>query len=694
MKAYDTAKIRNVVLLGHSGSGKTYLAEALLFKTGVTNRRGDPSAGTSVLDSSPEEMKRKTTINMGFAPIEWDGHKINFLDAPGYADFAGDAEAALYVADLAVIVVNATAGVEADTERFFEMVQAAGKPAIFLVNQMDKPEVDFKSVLGAIRSELSDHAVAMMLPIGASDAFKGVVDVVAGKAFESDGKGGSKAIEVPSDVAAEMEEIRGSLAEAAAETDDSLLEKYLEGEGLSADEIAQGLRSGVQTGKVYPVLPVSAETMTGVDRFMRFLIEWAPDPLHAPVPKVKREGSDEYEPLEVKPDGPPVAFIFKTYFDEKLGEYSVMRIYSGKLVPGDYYNASKQTTVRVGTLYSLRGKERVEVEALVCGDIGAASRIKNASTNDTISSKDFRVSIEPIKFSEPLHTVAVVPKNRGEEEKIASGFARLQEFDPTLRVRVDSALRQTLVSGLGDQHIDVNIERLKARTKVEVETKRPRIAYRETIKGRIDDVQGKYKKQTGGRGQYGDVHFKIEPLPRGGGFEFVDAIVGGVVPSKFIPAVEKGVRETMAKGVLVGYPVVDVKVTLHFGSYHEVDSSEQAFKTAASIGFKEGFMKCQPVLLEPIMKVEIIVPEENTGDIMGDMSSRRGRILGMERVGKKQKIMAEAPEAELFGYLATLRSMTQGRGRFRMEMSHYEEVPAEIQSKLVEALKQEMEQVK
>lgn len=692
MKTYDTAQIRNVALVGHGGTGKTTLAEAALFMTGATTRRGQTSEGTSTLDSSPEELKRKMTLNLGLAPVEYKGHKINFLDAPGFADFVGEAEAALYVADLAVIMVNATSGVEPDTERFFEMVQAQGKPAVFVINQVDRDLVDYNAVVEKIRSELSPQAVPFTIPIGSGESFKGLVDVVEGQAFVVGGKGESTAGDIPDDMKGEIEAKRGALAEAAAESEDALLEKYLEEGELSGEEILQGLRAGVHAGTAYPILAMSAESMVGVDHFLEFLTKWGPSPMEAPKIKALREGEGEPTPLDGRLDGSPVGFVFKNYYDERLGEYSLIRVFSGTVKPGDLYNLRKQTNVRVGALYAIRGKERVDLDALVCGDIGATPRLKNTSVNDTLTTKDARAFVKPIAFSEPLHTVAVVPTARGDEEKVAGGFSRLQDLDPTFRVTVDSALRQTLISGMGDQHLDVMIERLKARTKVEMETKKPRIAYRETIQGVIDDIRGKYKKQTGGRGQYGDVHLKMEPQPRGQGFEFVDAVVGGVIPSKFIPAVEKGVRESMDRGVLVGYPVVDVKVTLHFGSYHDVDSSENAFKTAGSMAFKEGFLKCQPVLLEPIMKLTIASPEEYTGDIMGDMSSRRGRIQGMERQGRRQVIQAEAPMGELFGYLANLRSMTQGRGRFHTEISHYELVPRDVQGKLVEALKAEMEE--
>ncbi len=692
MKTYDSAKIRNVVLLGQGGTGKTSLAEAILFKTGATTRRGQPSEGTSVLDSSPEEIKRKMSISMGFAPIEWNGHKINLIDAPGFADFVGEAEAALYVADLAVILINATAGVEPDTERFFEMAQAASKPTVFLVNQMDKEGADFQRGADALRAEFSQNAVPFCVPIGNAADFKGVVDLVEAKAFLDAGKGDSKAGEMPADIASTVETLRGAMSEAAAEADDALLEKYLEEGELSPEEIRKGLQAGVHQGTAFPVLPISAESMVGLDRFLDFLCTWGPSPMEAPPPQALREGQEEAAPYESRNDGPAVGFVFKTYYDDRLGEFTCLRCYSGKLAPGDYYNTRKQSSVRVGAIYALRGKERIDLEELVYGDIGVTPRIKGVETNDTIGPKDKRILIQPIDFSMPLHTIAVTSANRGDMEKVAGGFNRLTDFDPTLRVTVDSALRQTLLSGMGDQHIDVQIERLRTRNKVEVETLKPRIPYRETIQGVIEDIQGRHKKQTGGRGQFGDVHLKLEPLPRGGGFEFVDAIVGGVVPSKFIPAVEKGIRETMDRGVLVGYPVVDVKATLHFGSYHDVDSSEAAFKMAGTIAFKEGFIKCQPVLLEPIMKLEILVPEAFTGDIMGDMSSRRGRIQGMEPVGKKQIIRAEAPLAELFGYVASLRSMTQGRGRFTMETSHYEEVPRDVLGKLVETLKREMQE--
>ncbi|MFH1144869.1 MAG: elongation factor G [Candidatus Eisenbacteria bacterium] len=694
VKAYDTAQIRNVTILGHGASGKTLLAESLLFMAGATTRRGNPADGTSVLDSSPEEVKRRMTLSMGFAPIEYNGFKVNFIDTAGSPDFVGESEAALYATDLAMILVNGTAGVEPDTDRFFDLAQASGKPLCFVINQMDKEQANFATAVESIQREISDRAVPFFLPIGSGKDFSGLIEVVAGKAYHAGEKGHTRAGEIPADAQGPVDEIRAKLTEAAAEADDTLLEKYLEDGTLSPEQIQKGLREGFHKGILFPILVTSAETMLGLDRLLEFIAAWGPSPLEAAAPLALREGLAEPARLAGRIDGSPVAFVFKTFFDDRLGEYTILRGYAGKLSPGDYYNARKQTTVRIGALYALRGRERLDLEALVCGDIAATPRIKGTTTNDTLSSKDQRVVVTPIPFSEPMHTVAVSGVAKGDEEKITGGYTRLQDFDPTFHVRVDSALRQTLVSGMGDQHIDVMTERMKARAKVEVNIKKPRIPYRETIQSTVEDIQGRYKKQTGGRGQYGDVHLKIEPLPRGGGFEFVDAIVGGVVPSKFIPAVEKGVRETMERGVLVGYPVVDVRTTLHYGSYHDVDSSEQAFKMAAWMAFKEGFLKCHPVLLEPIMQLEIVVPDSATGDIMGDLSSRRGRILGMERRGKRQSVKAVAPLGELYGYLANLRSMTQGRGQYRMELSHYEEVPRETMDRLVPALQQEMEEAK
>ncbi len=689
MKTYDSAKIRNVVLLGSGGSGKTSFAESVLFKTGATTRRGQTSDGTSVMDSSTEELKRKMTVNLGLAPVEYESHKFNILDAPGFADYVGEAEAALFVADTALIFVNATSGVEPDSERLFEMAKAADKPIIFVMNHMDKENADYDKSVASIREKLTKAAVPFQVPVGTAADFKGIVDLVDGKAYLDAGKGSTKSADIPEDMADTIEIMRAEMAEAAAESDDSLLEKYLEEGELSGEEISKGLRGGVVQGSVYPVLAYSAETDVALDCVLKFIIDWAPSPIDAPLTKALREGQEESTPLDGKNDGPPVGLIFKTYFDERLGEYSLLRCLSGSFSSGDYYNPRKQTSVRMGAIYGIRGKERIDYEKCVFGDIIATPRLKNTSFNDTLATKDNRVMVDPIVFSEPLHTVAVVTIGTGGEEKIAGGLAKIQDFDPTLRVKVESELRQTVLSGMGDQHIEVQLERLRGRAKVDVGTKKPRIPYRETIQGRVEDIQGRYKKQTGGRGQFGDVHLKIEPKPRGEGFEFVDAIVGGVIPSKFIPAVEKGIRESLDRGVLVGYPVVDCKATLHFGSYHDVDSSENAFKTAGGMAFREGFMQCQPVLLEPVMKLALTVPEEYTGDIMGDMSSRRGRIQGMERVGKRQVVTAEAPMGELFGYVASLRSMTQGRGTFRMEVSHYEEVPRDVQSKLVEELKRE-----
>jgi elongation factor G len=691
VKIFETADIRNVVLAGHSGCGKTTLAEAMLFAAGAISRQGRVAEGSSTLDFVPEEQKRHTGIFLSLAQFEYEGKKFNLLDCPGYADFIGEVYAGISAADSGVVVVSSTAGVEPETERVFQLMGDRSMPRFFAISGMDKEQADFNKVLTQIREVISERVVPLYYPIGAGADFSGIVDVMAGKAYTFGSGKEVTEVPVPNESKAMIDEARGKLVELAAESDDAYLEKYLETLELSPEETLIGLRKGIAQGKIYPVLPVSGERNRGVKALLDMLSSLAPSPLEVAGESVRKHGVDEPIRLPAKPEGPLAAHIFKISSEIMAQETALIRVYSGTLTSGsDVYDSSHDTGERVGQLYHFMGKERSDAERLVAGDIGAAAKLKSAGLNDTLTTKDQKLVVIPIEFPRPVHEMGVRSKKQGDEEKVGTAFGKLKDEDPTFQIEVQSDLHQTVLRSMGDQHVDVIVERLRRKFAVDVETFKPRIPYRETIKG-TSDVAYRHKKQTGGRGQFADVSIKLEPMPRSGGFEFEDEIVGGVIPSKFIPAVEKGVVEAMSEGVVAGYPVVDVRVRLHFGSYHDVDSSEMAFKIAGLGAFRKGVQEAKPILLEPVMQVTIDVPEDYTGGVMGDLSSRRGKILGMEPGNKSQRIKATVPAGELYRYSTTLRTLTQGRARYQSEFSHYEEVPREFADKLIEELKKEKE---
>ncbi len=690
MKSYETTDIRNFVLAGHSGCGKTTLAEAMLLTAGAISRQGRVSEGTATLDFTPEEQKKHTGVSLALAQFEFQGRKLNLLDAPGYADFIGEVCAGIRAADFGVIVVSSTAGVEPDTERHFEMLAEEGRGRFLAVNGMDKEQADFGKVLAALREALSDRVVPLYLPIGVGPDFRGLVDVLEGKAYSVEGKD-TKEIPVPSDLQAAAEDARGKLVELAAESDDAFLEKYLETLELSLEETQVGLRKGIAAGKIFPVIPVSAEKNRGASMLLRALVDYGPSPADLSGTPVTKGGQGEETVLPASSAGPLAALIFKVSSEFTAQEISLLRVYSGSIQSGnDVYNSNQDSTERIGQPYNFLGKERSDVDSVSAGDIGAVAKLKTTGLGDTLSTKERRLMVRPLAFPPPVHEIAIRTKNKGDEERVGTGLAKLREEDPTFQIDNQGDLRQTLMRCMGDQHVDVLLERLHRRFKVEVETFKPRLPYRETIKGTAD-VSYRHKKQTGGRGQFADVSIKLEPLPRGQGYEFSNEIVGGVIPTKFIPAVEKGILEALPEGVIAGYPVVDVKVRLHFGGYHDVDSSEMAFKIAAINAFRNAMTDARPVLLEPISEVQVDVPEEFTGGVMGDLSSRRGKILGMEPGPRSQRIRAAVPRGELYRYSTTLRTLTQGRARFGQTFSHYEEVPREFVDKLVEELKKEKE---
>ncbi len=685
MKQYQPADIRNVVVVGHSGSGKTTLSESMLYVAGAISRKGKTGDGSSVLDHTAEETKRKAGVYLSIAQFEAEKKKINLLDAPGYADFVGEAIAGIRAADTALLVVNGVAGVEPDTERMLEILDERSKSRFIAVTMMDKENVEFSKVMTELEESTDKRAVPLFYPIGSGADFKGVVAVLDDEAFEFDGKG-TKPCDVPGDVAAEVDDAKNKLVELAAEADDELMEKYLETFELTHEETVRGLRLGITSGKLYPVIPVAGETDQGVSVLLSVLGEFGPSPLDVPGPPI--EGSDEL--AEMKPDGEPLALCFKATTDLMAQKFDFIRVFSGNIKVGDdLHNVTKNATERMGQVYSFLAKDRSEMDSIVCGDIGAAAKLKITEVNHTLGGKN-SPEIHKITFPYPVHEMAVAASSKNDEDKVGSAFHKLMEEDPTFMLEGQPELHQTVLRTYGDQHLDVLSDRLKRKYNLEVVTSKPKVPFRETIRGTAD-VQYRHKKQTGGSGQFADVSIKFEPAGRGEGFDFVNEISGGVIPSKFIPSVEKGLHDAIVEGVLAGYPVVDVRARLHYGGFHAVDSSEMAFKIASIQAFKKGMTDADPVLLEPVWNVSIQVPEEYMGDVMGDISSRRGKIAGMEPLGKYQVVKATVPQIELHRYSTTLRSMTQGRGRFEGKFSHYEEVPRDAAAKLIEELRKEKE---
>lgn len=687
MKDYTTDQIRNVGLVSHAAAGKTSLAEAMGFTMGVSSRLGRVEEGTTITDYNADEIDRKISISAAMLHGFWKDRKINIIDMPGYSDFSGEVKGGLRVVESAVVLINAVAGVEVGTETVWKFTREYKNSCFFFMNRLDKEHAEFDDVLEMLQTRFGKAVVPFHLPVNAgSEAFDTIVDVLRMKAFqyEKGGSGKATAIDIPAEFKDRAEQLHEKIVETAAEADDELLEKYFEQGELRAEELRLGLRKAINEGSLFPVLCGAATSNIGVRALLDYIAEYGPSP--ADRPEIK--GTDPKTQQEVlrapQPDSPMSALVFKTVSEPHVGELSFLRVFSGKLSAGsEAFNSKRNLTEKIGQLYMMNGKTRKEVGYLIAGDIGTVVKLRDTHTGDTLCDPREPIILEDIRFPDPVIRIAVEPKAKGDEDKISSGLQILHEEDPTFVSSYDSEIRQIIIAGQGELHLDIVVKRLKDKFGVDVNLVEPKIPYRETIRKNAE-AQGKYKKQTGGRGQYGDVWLRLEPLPRGGGFEFVDAIVGGVVPSKYIPAVEKGVRQAMAEGVIAGFPVMDVKVTLYDGSYHPVDSSDMAFKIAGSMGFKKAFKEASPVILEPIYEIEVTVPEEFMGDVMGDISSRRGKIMGMEAEGPFQVIKAQVPLAELYRYSTSLRSLTQGRGIHRRKFSHYEQVPADIQQKLVE----------
>lgn len=694
MKDFSIDKLKNIGLIGHGGTGKTSLNEAMLFCAKATTRMGVIDDGSTVSDYTEDEINRKISVGLALAHLKWKGHKINLIDLPGYADFWVETYAGLSAADFGLIVVNGVSGSEVGTSTAWRVASEGNLPRGFFINRMDKEHADFGKVLGQIQSEFGDRVVPVTMAIGGGPGFKGVIDILSMKAFTFDKSGKATETDLPADLKGDAESYREKLIEAAAEADDALLEKFFDAGELTPDELRKGLTKGIADGKIFPVFAGAATENSGMSLFLDFAIGYFPAPDYLEEKIGFKPGTDEIIRRKISSDGPISLNVFKTISEPHVGELSFFKVYSGVVSPGaDVHNVNSDSGERIGQIYLMNGRERKESDAISAGDIGAVVKLKSTHTGHTLCDKKELIQYEPAKIPSPIIRMAIKAKAKADEDKIGSGLARLREEDPSIKVEVISEIKQTIISGQGELHLDVIVEKLKRKFGVEVELDKPRIPYRETIKSKVE-VQGKYKKQTGGRGQYGDCSLRLEPIQRGVGFEFVNAVVGGVIPTKFIPSVEKGVVEAMESGALSGSRVVDVKVTVYYGSYHTVDSSDMAFKIAGSMAFKDAFMKANPYLLEPIYNVEILVPDEYMGDVMGDISSRRGKILGMDPDGNNQKIRAQVPLAELYKYSTALRSLSQGRGAHTREFSHYEEVPRDAAEKVMEEAKKAKEEEK
>ena len=684
-KVVGPDKIRNIALLSHGGAGKTTLVEAMLYTAGMISKMGSVEQGNTVSDFHQIEIERKSSVNISIMHIMHDDNKINILDTPGYTDFIGELISATRVVEAGIIVVSAQASVEVGTQKAWDYLEE--KPRIVFINKMDRENADFNKVLSDLKDYFGDAIVPFTLPIGAADTFVGVVDLLTKTAYqyEKGGKGKGKKIDVPAEIADDVEKLHTTLVERAAESDEKLMEKYFEEGTLSADEIAKGLLDGIMSSEIVPVYTGSAALNMGIDLLIDAIIKFVPSPaLAGPVKGSEKVGGELTLERKPSPDEPFSALVFKLITEPHVGDLTYFRIYSGRVKPGDdVLNPNVQTTERIGQLFVSNGKNREDVPELLAGDIGVTVKLKNTKTGHTLCDKKEPIVFPPIEFPEPLVAEAVVPKQKGEEDKIAQGLARLHDEDPTFFFNVDPELKQTIVYGQGEVHLELVVRKLRERFKVDVELRKPRIPYRETITAVASD-RYRHKKQTGGAGEFAEIELRIEPLERGAGFEYGWEVFGGAISSGFQGSIEKGIKQAMSEGVLAGYPIIDLKAVVVDGKEHPVDSKDIAFQRCAREVFRRAFMKAKPILLEPIMDLEIIVPEEFTGDVMGDISARRGRILGVEPVGKKlQKIIAKVPQAELYKYSSTLRSMTQGRGWFTQKFSHYEPVPKEIADKII-----------
>ncbi len=695
MRNTEIDRIRNVGIIAHGGAGKTTLAESLLYCAGATDRMGKVDDGSSNFDVDPEEIKRKITISTTFHHYRWEKNDVTVADTPGYINFEADARNCLNFLDGAVLVVNAVSGVEVQTEKMWKFANELRVPTIGFVSKMDRERADFERVVEEIKEVLNANVVPVMYPIGKEAQFRGVVDICKMKvvAYPREGSGEFEHQDVPEDLAGKIGELREMFVESVAETDDELLEKYLSDSEISEEELMEAYRNAVWEMKIFPLFCGSALKLVGIHPFLDYVNRLLPPPSFRGEVIGKNPRNREEEERKIAKEGSFSAQVFKTLVDPYAGKLSIMKIYSGTLTPDmGLYNPNKDISERIAQILKLEGKRQNQLTSAIAGEIIAIPKFKETVTGDTLCDKRSPIEFGELTFEEPVISFAIKPVSRGDEDKLGPSLARLMEEDPTLTFGQDPQTRQFILSGMGEIHLEVAVEKLKRQFGVEVVLRTPKVPYKETIKKSVQ-VQGRYKKQTGGRGQYGDTWLQIEPLERGAGFEFVNKIVGGVVPRQYIPAVEKGVLEAMSEGFLAGYPVVDLRVTLYDGSYHTVDSSEMAFKIAASLGFKKGMEPASPVLLEPIIEVEVTCPEENIGDVIGDMNSKRGRVLGVEAHGRHQVVRVLVPMAEILRYSSDLRALTSGRGVFTMKFSHYEEATGQVTDKVMEEAKREAEAV-
>lgn len=688
MKKYEAEQIRNIGMIGHGSVGKTSLTEAFLFNAKMVTRLGKVDDGTTTTDYDDDEKKRKITINTALAFCEWNNCKINLIDTPGFGDFMTDTQISLSVADAAVVSVCGVAGAEVMTIKTWGFAQQYNIPRFIFLNKMERERASFDRALASLRKAFGDNILPVQLPIGQEASFKGVVDLLTQKAYTyNDASGADAEGAIPADMADDVEMYRMNLIEKAAEGRDDLLEKYLEEGALSDEEVLAGLMAGIKSCAIFPVFCGSALNNVAVKQLMDAVVAWAPSPLERPALKGVIAGTEEEAICQLDPNAHVIAQVFKTFVDPFAGRVNLFRVYAGTVTPdAQLNNLTKEKKERIGHIFCMQGKKQNEVPALTVGDLGAVVKLADTGTGDTLALDAKGILLPKYQVPRPIISFAINAKNRGDEDKIGVGLHRLMEEDVTLQFKRDERTKEFLISGMGQLHVEVIVEKLKRQFGVDVILTPPKVPYLETIKGKTE-IRGRHKKQSGGRGQFGDTWIRIEPLPRGAGFEFVDEVVGGAVPRQYIPAVEKGVHEAMQHGILTTYPAVDIRVTLYDGSYHPVDSSEMAFKIAGSLGFKEGAPQCKPTILEPIMKMEVIVPEECMGDIMGDINGRRGRVLGMDSQAGMQVIRALVPMAEILQYAPTLKSITGGRGTYMMDFDHYEEVPAHLQEKIIEESK-------
>lgn len=694
MAAHVLDRIRNIGVFGHGDAGKTTLAEAMLFSMGESTRIGSIEDGTTLSDYTKAEIERKISIQASVLRGTWKDYQMTVIDTPGFFDFVGEVVSSLRVVDLALFSINASSGVDVGTDRIWEMTARLDLPRMFFVSKLNREHVDWDGIIADIHLRHGNRACPVQFPLETGEGFESIADVLLMKRlkFTQDGSGKFEVHELEGDARSRAEELRGKLVESAAEADDELMEAFFDKGDLTPEQFEKGLRIGISAGEIYPILCGAGNQNVGVRRLLDFITQYGPTPLNRP--PVEGDSPADAKPLTRAPsvDAPTAALVFKTISEAHLGELSFFRVFSGTISPGmELSNPNTNSTEKIGQIFWMSGKNRVQADKLVAGEIGATVKLKNTRTGDTLCDPRDPFRFRPIEFLDPVLETAIVPKAKGDEEKISVGMHSLKAEDPSFDIRMDAELSQIVLAGQGDLHLTILVDKLKQKSGVEVDLIEPKIPYRETIRGSAD-AEGKHKKQSGGRGQFGIVWVKLEPRPRGEGYEFVNQIVGGAIPTKFIPAVDKGIQEAMRKGVIAGYPVVDVQVTLYDGKFHEVDSSELAFKIAGSLGFRSAFKKSKPVMLEPIFDLEVRVPEEFMGDIMGDLSSRRGKIQGMVAEGRMQVIRAKVPLKELYRYSTAVRSMTQGRGISRQSFSHYEEVPPDIQQKLVAAYIEEKEE--